>query len=78
MAAGIHCAPLQGHTDEMWGLAVHPWKPHFLTCGYDRHVCLWDSSTHQLIWAKSMEVCLANSALWRQLLGERGTQILTS
>ncbi|XP_075873959.1 echinoderm microtubule-associated protein-like 1 isoform X4 [Nelusetta ayraudi] len=45
----------QGHTDEMWGLAVHPWKPHFLTCGYDRHVCLWDSSTHQLIWAKSME-----------------------
>lgn len=78
MAGGTHCAPLQGHTDEMWGLAVHPWKPHFLTCGYDRHVCMWDSSMHQLIWAKSMEVCLANSALWRQLLGERGTQILTS
>ncbi|KAM7403092.1 hypothetical protein PAMA_003831 [Pampus argenteus] len=45
----------QGHTDELWGLAVHPWKPHFLTCGYDRQVCLWDSSSHQLIWSKSME-----------------------
>ncbi|XP_078031184.1 echinoderm microtubule-associated protein-like 1 isoform X8 [Epinephelus lanceolatus] len=45
----------QGHTDELWGLAVHPWKPQFLTCGYDRQVCLWDSSSHQLIWTKSME-----------------------
>uniref|UniRef100_A0A3B4Z847 Echinoderm microtubule-associated protein-like 1 n=1 Tax=Stegastes partitus TaxID=144197 RepID=A0A3B4Z847_9TELE len=45
----------QGHTDELWGLAVHPWKPQFLTCGYDRQVSLWDSSSHQLIWTKSME-----------------------
>ncbi|KAM8915151.1 echinoderm microtubule-associated protein-like 1 isoform 9-T9 [Spinachia spinachia] len=45
----------QGHTDELWGLAVHPWKPQFVTCGYDRQVCLWDSSSHQLIWTKSME-----------------------
>ncbi|XP_034714665.1 echinoderm microtubule-associated protein-like 1 isoform X5 [Etheostoma cragini] len=45
----------QGHTDELWGLAVHPWKPQFLTCGYDRQVCLWDSSSHQLIWTKNME-----------------------
>lgn len=45
----------QGHTDELWGLAVHPWKPQFLTCGYDRQVCLWDSSSHQLVWTKSME-----------------------
>ncbi|XP_016531422.1 echinoderm microtubule-associated protein-like 1 isoform X2 [Poecilia formosa] len=45
----------QGHTDELWGLAVHPWKPQFLTCGYDRQVCLWDSSTHQLIWTKTLE-----------------------
>uniref|UniRef100_A0A8C9YJP1 EMAP like 1 n=1 Tax=Sander lucioperca TaxID=283035 RepID=A0A8C9YJP1_SANLU len=48
----------QGHTDELWGLAVHPWKHQFLTCGYDRQVCLWDSSSHQLIWTKSMEVSL--------------------
>ncbi|XP_047201142.1 echinoderm microtubule-associated protein-like 1 isoform X3 [Girardinichthys multiradiatus] len=45
----------QGHTDELWGLAVHPWKSQFLTCGYDRQVCLWDSSTHQLIWTKTLE-----------------------
>uniref|UniRef100_A0A4W6FCV8 EMAP like 1 n=1 Tax=Lates calcarifer TaxID=8187 RepID=A0A4W6FCV8_LATCA len=45
----------QGHTDELWGLAVHPWKSQFLTCGYDRQVSLWDSSNHQLIWTKSME-----------------------
>ncbi|KAM9842423.1 echinoderm microtubule-associated protein-like 1 isoform 2-T2 [Aulostomus maculatus] len=45
----------QGHTDELWGLAVHPSKPQFLTCGYDRQVCLWDSSSHQLIWSKNME-----------------------
>ncbi|XP_053290989.1 echinoderm microtubule-associated protein-like 1 isoform X2 [Pleuronectes platessa] len=45
----------QGHTDELWGLAVHPCKPQFLTCGYDRQVSLWDSSSHQLIWAKNLE-----------------------
>ncbi|XP_033968127.1 echinoderm microtubule-associated protein-like 1 isoform X7 [Pseudochaenichthys georgianus] len=45
----------QGHTDELWGLAVHPSRPQFLTCGYDRQVCLWDSSSHQLVWTKSME-----------------------
>ncbi|KAL3049226.1 hypothetical protein OYC64_008654 [Pagothenia borchgrevinki] len=45
----------QGHTDELWGLAVHPSRPQFLTCGYDRQVCLWDSSSHQLVWTKNME-----------------------
>nr|XP_020446483.1 echinoderm microtubule-associated protein-like 1 isoform X4 [Monopterus albus] len=45
----------QGHTDELWGLAVHPLKPQFLTCGYDRQVSLWDSSTHQVMWTKSLE-----------------------
>uniref|UniRef100_A0A669D908 EMAP like 1 n=1 Tax=Oreochromis niloticus TaxID=8128 RepID=A0A669D908_ORENI len=52
----------QGHTDELWGLAIHPWKPQFLTCGYDRQVCLWDSSSHQLIWSKNLEVSLGNTA----------------
>lgn len=45
----------QGHIDELWGLAVHPWKTQFLTCGSDRQVCLWDSSCHQLIWTKTLE-----------------------
>uniref|UniRef100_A0A8C6MJW4 EMAP like 1 n=1 Tax=Nothobranchius furzeri TaxID=105023 RepID=A0A8C6MJW4_NOTFU len=46
---------VDGHVDELWGLAVHPLKSQFLTCGYDRQVCLWDSNTHQLIWTKSLE-----------------------
>ncbi|KAI1895666.1 hypothetical protein AGOR_G00108570 [Albula goreensis] len=45
----------QGHTDELWGLAVHPSKPQFLTCGHDKHVMLWDSSSHQPLWTKTME-----------------------
>ncbi|ROL44990.1 Echinoderm microtubule-associated protein-like 1, partial [Anabarilius grahami] len=45
----------QGHTDELWGLTVHPLKHQFLTCGYDKHVCLWDSGSHQPIWTKTLE-----------------------
>ncbi|XP_028842944.1 echinoderm microtubule-associated protein-like 1 isoform X3 [Denticeps clupeoides] len=45
----------QGHTDELWGLAVHPLRQQFLTCGHDRHVCLWDSVSHQPLWIKGME-----------------------
>ncbi len=62
-------SPLQGHTDELWGLAVHPWKPQFLTCGYDRQVCLWDSSSHQLIWTKSMEVSLSQHCPLGSVMG---------
>ncbi|XP_076156674.1 echinoderm microtubule-associated protein-like 1 isoform X2 [Alosa pseudoharengus] len=46
----------QGHTDELWGLAIHPLKHQFLTCGHDKHVCLWDSLSHQPVWTKTMEV----------------------
>ncbi|XP_042630538.1 echinoderm microtubule-associated protein-like 1 isoform X9 [Cyprinus carpio] len=45
----------QGHTDELWGLTVHPLKHQFLTCGHDKHVCLWDSASHQPIWTKTLE-----------------------
>ncbi|XP_066530096.1 echinoderm microtubule-associated protein-like 1 isoform X2 [Hoplias malabaricus] len=45
----------QGHTDELWGLAVHPHKQQFLTCGHDKLVCLWDSDTHQPFWTKTLE-----------------------
>uniref|UniRef100_A0A672RDK8 Echinoderm microtubule-associated protein-like 1 n=1 Tax=Sinocyclocheilus grahami TaxID=75366 RepID=A0A672RDK8_SINGR len=46
----------QGHTDELWGLTVHPLKHQFLTCGHDKHVCLWDSASHRPIWTKTLEV----------------------
>lgn len=45
----------QGHTDELWGLAVHPCNHHFLTCGHDRQVSLWNSNSHQPLWNKTME-----------------------
>ncbi|KAJ7989291.1 hypothetical protein DPEC_G00317960 [Dallia pectoralis] len=45
----------QGHTDELWGLAMHPSKPHFLTCGQDKHVSLWNSTSHQPVWTKTIE-----------------------
>ncbi|KAL4613089.1 echinoderm microtubule-associated protein-like 1 isoform X4, partial [Arapaima gigas] len=45
----------QGHTDELWGLAMHPLEPQFLTCGHDKHICLWDACSHQPLWTKTME-----------------------
>ncbi|NXT67193.1 EMAL1 protein, partial [Chaetops frenatus] len=45
----------QGHTDELWGLAVHSSKPQFFTCGHDKHITLWDATTHHPIWTKIIE-----------------------
>ncbi|NXT76333.1 EMAL1 protein, partial [Zapornia atra] len=45
----------QGHTDELWGLAVHSSKPQFFTCGHDKHITLWDATTHRPIWNKIVE-----------------------
>lgn len=47
---------MQGHTDELWGLAVHSSKPQFFTCGHDKHITLWDATTHHPIWNKIIEV----------------------
>ncbi|GAB5573161.1 echinoderm microtubule-associated protein-like 1 isoform X3 [Prionailurus iriomotensis] len=49
-------APItQGHTDELWGLAIHASKPQFLTCGHDRHATLWDAVGHRPVWDKIIE-----------------------
>ncbi|KAJ7345175.1 hypothetical protein JRQ81_001125 [Phrynocephalus forsythii] len=45
----------QGHTDELWGLAAHPSKPQFFTCGQDKHITLWDAISHRPIWNKIIE-----------------------
>nr|XP_033807625.1 echinoderm microtubule-associated protein-like 1 isoform X2 [Geotrypetes seraphini] len=45
----------QGHTDELWGLAVHPCKPLFLSCGHDKHITLWDAICHCPLWNKIIE-----------------------
>uniref|UniRef100_A0A8D3A1A8 Echinoderm microtubule-associated protein-like 4 n=1 Tax=Scophthalmus maximus TaxID=52904 RepID=A0A8D3A1A8_SCOMX len=46
---------VQGHTDELWGLASHPSRDMFLTCAQDRLVCLWKSDDHRLQWSRSLE-----------------------
>uniref|UniRef100_A0A4W6EF89 EMAP like 3 n=1 Tax=Lates calcarifer TaxID=8187 RepID=A0A4W6EF89_LATCA len=48
-------AIVQGHVDEMWGLATHPSQNIFLTCGHDRQVCLWNTEEHKLDWCISLE-----------------------
>uniref|UniRef100_A0A8C3B0I7 EMAP like 3 n=1 Tax=Cyclopterus lumpus TaxID=8103 RepID=A0A8C3B0I7_CYCLU len=48
-------AIVQGHVDEMWGLATHPSQNIFLTCGHDRQVCLWNTEEHMLDWCISLE-----------------------
>uniref|UniRef100_A0A8B9PPI9 HELP domain-containing protein n=1 Tax=Apteryx owenii TaxID=8824 RepID=A0A8B9PPI9_APTOW len=54
LAAGF--APIvQGHTDELWGLATHPSRSLFLTCGHDRQLCVWDSREHALAWSLARE-----------------------
>lgn len=56
--ASVCLGSLQGHTDELWGLAIHASKPQFLTCGHDRHATLWDAVDHRPIWDKVIEVGL--------------------
>ncbi|XP_013880777.1 echinoderm microtubule-associated protein-like 4 isoform X2 [Austrofundulus limnaeus] len=46
---------VQGHTDELWGLATHPSKQLFLTCAQDGLVCLWNSLDHSLQWSRPLD-----------------------
>ncbi|XP_077330821.1 echinoderm microtubule-associated protein-like 1 isoform X5 [Lithobates pipiens] len=45
----------QGHTDELWGLSAHSQKSQFLTCGHDKQIMLWDSTSHRPVWNKVLE-----------------------
>ncbi|MEE6474092.1 hypothetical protein FKM82_010269 [Ascaphus truei] len=46
---------VQGHTDELWGLATHPFKDLLLTCAQDKQVCLWNSVDHLLEWTRLLD-----------------------
>ncbi|XP_069390447.1 echinoderm microtubule-associated protein-like 2 isoform X1 [Paralichthys olivaceus] len=46
---------VQGHTDELWGLDVHPSMEQFATCSQDKQVHLWDTNSHQPLWSKSID-----------------------
>ncbi|KAL1769160.1 echinoderm microtubule-associated protein-like 2 isoform X1 [Sigmodon hispidus] len=46
---------VQGHVEELWGLATHPSRAQFVTCGQDKMVHLWSSETHQPLWSRTIE-----------------------
>lgn len=52
----INVCILQGHTDELWGLASHPTQHQFMTSGSDKNIQLWDSMTRTVIWSKEIPV----------------------
>ncbi len=54
----------KGHTDELWGLDVHPSTEQFVTCGQDKQVYLWDTSSHLPLWSKAIEVCMNSVYLY--------------
>ncbi|VEL34610.1 unnamed protein product [Protopolystoma xenopodis] len=45
---------VQGHTDELWGLAVHPVTHQFLSGGRDKTIFLWDALSRRVIWSKEL------------------------
>ena len=47
---------VQGHTDELWGLATHPEQQQFITGGHDKMLVLWDSLSHTAVWSMDMDV----------------------
>jgi len=46
---------LNGHSNEIWGLATHPTRPIFVTSAYDGLICCWDSETNLPIPNKTIE-----------------------
>ncbi|XP_072315121.1 echinoderm microtubule-associated protein-like 2 [Eucyclogobius newberryi] len=46
---------VQGHVDEMWGLATHPSQDIFLSCGNDKQVFLWNAEEHRMDWCTTLE-----------------------
>ncbi|XP_077521622.1 echinoderm microtubule-associated protein-like 2 isoform X11 [Amblyomma americanum] len=45
---------VQGHTEEIWALAVHPTQNQFVTGGYDCQVHLWDTLSHSVVWSRDL------------------------
>ncbi|XP_023391007.1 echinoderm microtubule-associated protein-like 2 [Pteropus vampyrus] len=56
---GLHASVFpfcQGHMEELWGLATHPSRAQFVTCGQDKLVHLWSAESHQPLWSRIIEV----------------------
>ncbi|XP_064611333.1 77 kDa echinoderm microtubule-associated protein-like isoform X2 [Liolophura sinensis] len=46
---------IQGHSDKLWALAVHPKEPCFFTAGFDMQVCRWSTIMHTVAWRIQVE-----------------------
>jgi microtubule-associated protein-like 1/2 len=47
---------MNGHFEELWGLCSDKKSDtHFLTCGNDKCLNYWDSSSHSLLWSIQLE-----------------------
>ncbi|XP_048579805.1 77 kDa echinoderm microtubule-associated protein [Nematostella vectensis] len=53
---------IKGHTDELWGLAVHPSDHVMVTCGYDKQIIMWDAADHTVMWHSQLEESLQSAA----------------
>ncbi|XP_019281512.2 echinoderm microtubule-associated protein-like 2 isoform X1 [Panthera pardus] len=46
---------VQGHVEELWGLATHPSRAQFVTCGQDKLVHLWSAESRRPLWSRIIE-----------------------
>ena len=53
---------MSGHFEQLWGAAIHPTEPKFLTCGQDKLVVLWSTETKQPLWTKLVDYPLQSVA----------------
>eukprot|EP00118_Oscarella_pearsei_P025612 m.308471 g.308471 ORF g.308471 m.308471 type:complete len:792 (+) comp44058_c0_seq1:38-2413(+) len=45
---------IQGHSDELWGLAAHPKSNVFVSAGQDKLLMMWNASTHTSSWSTTV------------------------
>ncbi|GFR21546.1 echinoderm microtubule-associated protein-like 1 [Trichonephila clavata] len=45
---------VQGPTEEIWALAIHPNQSQFISGGHDHYIHLWDTMSHSVVWTKDI------------------------
>lgn len=45
---------VNGHTEELWGLATHPIDAKFVTGGFDQLLHLIDADSHEVLWTQNV------------------------
>lgn len=56
---------IDGHTDELWGLDVHPESDRFITGAFDHVLKLWNAETHSLEWSEDLKEPIQSCAFSR-------------